>query len=34
MTEKVEKIEIKEKEVEMQGFSRGEILRGRYPLAW
>ena len=23
-----------EREVEMQGFSRGEILRGRYPLAW
>ena len=29
------KKEIKEeREVEMQGFSRGEILKGRYPLAW
>ena len=28
-----EKIE-KKKEVEIRGFSRGEILRGRYPLAW
>ena len=28
-----EKIEV-EREVEMQGFSGGEILKGRYPLAW
>jgi len=26
------KKEIEEKEVEMRGFSRGEILKGRYPL--
>ena len=31
--DKKEKIE-GEREVEMQCFSRGEILRGRYPLAW
>jgi len=31
--EKIEK-KIEEREVEMRGFSRGEILRGRYPLAW
>ena len=30
---KDEKIE-EEREVEMQGFSRGEILKGRYPLVW
>ena len=30
---KVKEIKV-EKEVEMQGFSGGEILRGRYPLAW
>jgi len=36
-TREVEKREEKieaDKEVEMQGFSRGEILKGRYPLAW
>jgi len=35
--EKVEKKEEKieeEKEIEMQGFSGGEILKGRYPLVW
>ena len=30
-----EKIEIEEeREVEMRGFSGGEILKGKYPLAW
>jgi len=30
--EKEEKTEIEEREVEMRGFSGGEILKGRYPL--
>jgi len=34
MIEKEEKTEIEEREVEMRGFSGGEILKGRYPLAW
>ena len=32
--EKKEKKELTEIKVEMQGFSRGEILKGRYPLVW
>ena len=31
--EKIEKVR-EEREVEMRGFSGGEILKGRYPLAW
>jgi len=31
---KDEKTEMREIEVEMRGFSRGEILKGRYPLVW
>ena len=32
--EKVEEMKEKEREIEMRGFSGGEILKGRYPLVW
>ena len=39
MTKRVKKMvelesKIREREVEMRGFSGGEILKGRYPLVW